>query len=316
MRELSFKVGRLFGISIHVHWLLAFMIAVRLLQSLEGGAAGFRWELLISSFVFGVILLHELGHCFAGRRVGGGADRILMWPLGGLAYVHAPHQPMPQLIVAAGGPLVNLALILVLLPVMIYRQEGPASCLLEWGEIRSWTGALFAVNLDLLLFNLIPAYPLDGGRMLKSLLWMRFGEIRATLWVVYVGWVFGGLLVVVGLFGLELLLVFLGVWAIAQCENERRQLMDRGSGYLPDFPFESARRSWHAPVSGWWAERKERRARLFRERAARDRRDREQRVDELLEKVTRTGMASLTPKERRFLERASSHYRDRGNGRA
>ncbi|MGE3164402.1 MAG: site-2 protease family protein [Planctomycetota bacterium] len=306
---MSFKIGRLFGIPIYVHWLLVFMIVLRVLQSTRAGPEAVRWALVVSGFVFIVILAHEFGHCLAGRRVGGSADRILMWPLGGLAYVLAPRQPRAELIVAVGGPLVNVILLAVFLPILMYRGEAPASWLLEWGKIQSWPGALSAVNLDLLLFNLIPAIPLDGGRILKCILWFRIGEHRATLLSVYVGWVFGALMVLLGLIGLELLMVCLGIWVMAQGENQRRQLMDRSEGFVPEFRLDTA--PWHAPVTGWWTERRQRRERLRRERAARERIERERRVDELLEKVSRTGMAGLSAQERKFLEKASTHYRDR-----
>ena len=100
----SFRVGRLFGITIRVHILFVIWIAWRLIASGDG----WQFHAAFLGMLFGIVLLHEFGHCFGARSVGGFAENILMWPLGGLAYAHAPMTPWAQFVTVASGPLVNV----------------------------------------------------------------------------------------------------------------------------------------------------------------------------------------------------------------
>ena len=99
----SFKVGRLFDINVRVHILFVIWIAFRLIS----GGGNWTEHAMFLGMLFGIVLLHEFGHCFGARSVGGDAENILMWPLGGLAYAHAPMTPWAQFVTVASGPAVN-----------------------------------------------------------------------------------------------------------------------------------------------------------------------------------------------------------------
>lgn len=199
----SFRVGRLFGVDLRVHVLFLVWIAFSLVT------AGQRWrsEALFLGLLFGIVLLHEFGHCFGARAVGGYAENILMWPLGGLAYAHAPMRPWPQFVTVAAGPLVNVLLCLLaattifilsggtLLPgvnplnldVHLVREASTGTVSLVQARWFPYLLTFYHVNLWLLAFNLLPIYPLDGGQLFHAILWPFLGLQRATVVACQVG---------------------------------------------------------------------------------------------------------------------------------
>ena len=137
--------------------------------------------------LFGIVTLHEFGHSLACRQVGGTAERIVLWPLGGVAYVIPPQRPGATLWSLAAGPLVNVALVPVLLGVVWLGRS------LGWPEshpdVFSLFRALFVMNAGILVFNLLPVYPLDGGQILRSLLWFGVGRARSLMAATLFGFV-------------------------------------------------------------------------------------------------------------------------------
>jgi Zn-dependent protease len=135
--------------------------------------------------LFAIVTLHEFGHAFACRSVGGRAERIVLWPLGGIAYVDPPQRPGATLWSLAAGPLVNLALAPVLfLLLVLARGAGWAGSAPDAFVLLL---ALNYINVGLLLFNLLPVYPLDGGQILRSLLWFVLGRARSLLVATAIG---------------------------------------------------------------------------------------------------------------------------------
>src|SRR6185369_4704585 len=139
--------------------------------------------------------MHEFGHSLACRSVGGQADQIVLWPLGGVAYVAPPPRPGATLWSIAAGPLVNV----VLLPILTVLRVLSRS--LGWAEsmpdAHALLRAVWLINLVLLLFNLLPIYPLDGGQILRSLLWFVLGRARSLLVATILGFV--GVIAFIGL---------------------------------------------------------------------------------------------------------------------
>ena len=139
--------------------------------------------------------LHEFGHSLACRQVGGQANQIVLWPLGGVAYVDPPPRPGATLWSIAAGPLVNVALI----PIII--GFGRLSLVLGWyaavPELRTLVHAIFYIDVGLLIFNILPIYPLDGGQILRALLWFVMGRGRSLMVATILG-----LIGVVGFIGL------------------------------------------------------------------------------------------------------------------
>jgi Zn-dependent protease len=134
------------------------------------------------------VLLHEFGHALACRQTGGQADTIVLWPLGGIAFVKPPPRPGAYLWSIAAGPLVNAVLfpLLTLLAVAVAR--------LHWRTVHpdfyNFVVTIFLINGVLLFFNLIPVYPLDGGQIVRGLLWLKIGPIRSLKVASIIG--FGG----------------------------------------------------------------------------------------------------------------------------
>ena len=170
----SFRLFTAFGIDVSLHWSW-FLIAVIQIQAMRGAFDGAYWHVLLYLSLFGIVLLHEFGHALACRSVGGVANHITLWPLGGIAYVQPPQRPGPVLWSIAAGPLVNVVLVPILFGASALLGTGigePAT------DLDVYLLYLNVINLFLLLFNILPIYPLDGGQIVQAILWFFLG--RAT----------------------------------------------------------------------------------------------------------------------------------------
>ncbi len=189
MRAGSIKLFRLFGITIYLHWtwFLVFLLGIG-----AGYYTTVFWGLLTIFALFTVVLMHEYGHALACRSVGGQADTIILWPLGGFAIVSPPWRPGAMLWSVAAGPLVNVFLIPITLGIWLFilNHLGVASGhtilqllinppLGELGDPPRFVYAICFLNFAILIFNLLPIYPLDGGKMLWSILWFFIGDAWA-----------------------------------------------------------------------------------------------------------------------------------------
>ncbi len=194
------------GIQIRMHYTFPLILIFAAIQfaSLTGrGLTGALFGVIVISILFVIVVLHELGHSIAAQSYGIQVKQIVLLPIGGLAQLaRMPEKPSQELVISAAGPLVNFALAAVLAVLgLAYGQELslqfgirlPAGITL--GAVFSY---VFAANLFLGLFNLLPAFPMDGGRILRSLLAMRIDYSRATRWAVTIG---QGLAVLMGLWG-------------------------------------------------------------------------------------------------------------------
>ncbi len=199
-RDGSFRLFRLAGIDVYLHWtwLLVAFFEIQYRGALREYDTRV-WNLIEYLSLFGIVLLHEFGHALACRQVGGIADRIVLWPLGGIAFVNPPPQPGAVLWSIAAGPLVNVCLVPVTAGLWF------ASALLHWGEIypdfTNYLSVMMGLNLTLLIFNLLPIYPLDGGQILQALLWFFVGRANSLIAVSILGLIGGS-----GLFILALVL--------------------------------------------------------------------------------------------------------------
>jgi Zn-dependent protease len=322
----SVSAGRYFGIRVRVHILFLAFIFFQLCEAwAKSGADGLRFTASVSLILFFSILLHEFGHCFAARAIGGEADEVLMWPLGGLAFVSVPRTPRDEFIATVWGPMVDVIICLATGAVLlVFRFNPPWNPFDFWAARVSgddvprwlfWTGVAFWLNWVLILFNIVPAFPMDGGRIFRSLLWHRLGHSKATLVAVQVGKVSAIIMGIVGLLAdKNLLLVGVAIFVYVSCEIERRML--EASEMMEDNPFgydfsqgytslaKSAPKV-KARQPGFWERWRRRRERIKRQRELDAQREEERRMDEILDKVHREGLDSLTDQERRFLHRAS-----------
>jgi Zn-dependent protease len=199
----SLRLLRAAGIDVYVHWSWL-LVAIVEIKSRSGHFRSLLWNVAEYLTMFAVVLMHEFGHALACRQVGGQADQIVLWPLGGVAFVTPPARPGATLWSIAAGPLVNLVLLAATLAVLTLVPVGHSDL---WLFLRSFA----FINAGLFLFNILPIYPLDGGQILRALLWFVVG--RATSLMVAAGL---GLVAVVSLLGVAVVRgsLWLGVMAI------------------------------------------------------------------------------------------------------
>jgi Zn-dependent protease len=189
----SLRIGRLLGVDVFVHWSWA-LVAFIEIQTRHNAYSTQAWNVAEYLALFLVVFLHEMGHALACRSVGGRADTILLWPLGGVAYVQPPPRPGALLWSIIAGPLVNLALLAVLTPAVIF-----SGVLHLPPDPHHFVVALWAINLVLFCFNMLPVYPLDGGQFAQALLWFLIGRARSLQVVSVIGIAAGAIGAVVAL---------------------------------------------------------------------------------------------------------------------
>lgn len=219
----SLRVGRIAGIPIEIHATFAVLLAVVGLTALfaGGGPAALFAELVFVVLVFGTVLLHELGHAFMGQQFGVHTHAITLLPIGGIARMDGTAaKPAHEILIALAGPAVNMALATVLLP-LVYAFSGPDALLTGHGLAAQ----LLWVNVGLALFNLIPAFPMDGGRVLRSTLRWHMDAAAASFTAATVGQVAAVGMGLVGLFTNPMLvLIAFFVWSAAEQEKRASNL--------------------------------------------------------------------------------------------
>jgi Zn-dependent protease len=190
----SFHLFKLLGINVYLHW--SWFLVAFLIVSIQFGHTytSLAWCVYEYLALFLIVLIHEFGHSLACRSVGGRADQILLWPLGGAAFVDPPQRPGATLWSIAAGPLVNVLLI----PIFTVARIVAAS--MHLGEtapnLENFITYVWAINIGLLCFNLLPIYPLDGGQILRSILWFFLGRARSLLVASWIGMIAGVLFLV------------------------------------------------------------------------------------------------------------------------
>ncbi|PYL90273.1 MAG: peptidase M50 [Verrucomicrobia bacterium] len=193
MRSGVIRLFRFAGIEVFLHFSW-FLVAAIYISGYIRRYESPVWGVLEYVSVFVIVLMHEFGHALACRQVGGIANRIVLWPLGGIAFVDPPRRPGAYLWSIAAGPLVNV----ILLPVLAFVSM-MAQASLPGSDVAVFFRDLNFINAVLLGFNLLPVFPLDGGQIVRGLLWFPFGEIRSLQISSVIGLVGGAILGIVGL---------------------------------------------------------------------------------------------------------------------
>ena len=222
----SFSIGRLTGIQIRVH--LTFLLFLAWVGFTDGVAGGWRAALqgiTLLCLVFTCVLLHELGHAWAARRFGIRTPDITLLPIGGLARLERiPERPVEEVGVALAGPAVSAALALVFGALSNFQLTSMESEGQGWDALPA---NLFTINTGLLAFNLIPAFPLDGGRVFRALLAIRLNYARATQIAAGAGQVLAVLLGAAGLLVPAPMLVFIAAFLFLGAGSEASQVAVR-----------------------------------------------------------------------------------------
>jgi Zn-dependent protease len=210
----SWKLGSAFGIGIYVHWsflLLPLFLVAR--NWLMGGPAPVAFLLLLVVGVFGCVVLHELGHALMARYFGIGTRDITLYPIGGVARLERlTDNPVEEVLIALAGPAVNVVIAAALFVPVVPLVGVMGLEALAAPTLPGLVFTLFLSNVILAVFNLIPAFPMDGGRVLRALLALGVGQLRATEIAAPVGMAVGALAVggMAILFQNPLLIVLLG----------------------------------------------------------------------------------------------------------
>ncbi len=186
IRKGSVHLFRFAGVDVFLHWSW-FLVALFEINARSGRYSSVAWNAAEYLALFAIVLLHEYGHALACRQVGGNADHIVLWPLGGVAYVDPPPRPGATLWSITAGPLVNVVLLVVITIVGISVKN--LGVWPDFPNLHALMRALWYINFGLLIFNLLPIYPLDGGQILRSLLWFVLGRARSLMAATIVGFV-------------------------------------------------------------------------------------------------------------------------------
>lgn len=232
----SLKIARIAGINVYLHWTFLILLAWIFISNLNAGQSASE-ALIGVAFIlalFACVVLHEFGHALAARRYGIQTQRITLLPIGGLAMLEKmPEKPSQELVVALAGPAVNVVIALLLAAYLaVAGLEFPTAQLEDPSQIslsKFFIPNLLIVNVLLFAFNLIPAFPMDGGRVLRAVLSMRYGRATATniaakigqflaIGFVFFGFMYDFWLIFIGLF------IYLGASGEASYETQRSLL--------------------------------------------------------------------------------------------
>lgn len=314
----SLSIGTYFGIRVRIHATFFWFIAITLLAGAgQSGLYVMRYRAISMGALFVIVLLHEFGHCFASRWVGGTPDDILMHPLGGLASANPPHRWGANLITVIGGPAVNV-LICIVAAALIYFVGGfwpdlnpfnPIPPRTLWAtSVTVYAWWIFYMSYYLFLFNMLPVYPFDGAQTFQSVLWWRIGYYRASMIAYNVGMGAAVLLAIValafGMLGMVIIAIFSGYYTY----QLKMALRDMGPhGMADDLDYSSSLRMDDQPRRRKLSRRSIKRA---QKRAAQEQAE-QAKIDAILDKVSAQGMQSLTWWEKRTLKKATERQRQR-----
>ncbi len=238
----SIQIAKLFGIPVQLHWSFGLIflgvLYIGFRDNMDWAAIGLLALLMLALFF--CVLLHEFGHALTARRYGVRTRDIILSPIGGVARLERlPEKPIQEFYVAIAGPLVNVGIIAALSPYFLFvpaeTMQEVQSLIQHYFGIRdrvftqnmtlldSFLFLLIALNGTLAVFNMLPAFPMDGGRVLRALLSMQLGRVQATRIAVYIGQFLAIVLVIYGLWwDFSPVVIFIGIFVFVTAANEYR----------------------------------------------------------------------------------------------
>ncbi len=226
----SYRIGRVAGTDIKVHVTFLLLLAwVAYSAFAAGGTAGAIADTAYIVALFGCVLLHEFGHILTARRFGVRTPDVILLPIGGVARLERiPSEPKQELLIALAGPVVTFVIAAALYAVARASGQSPALWPPTLGS-GSFAEQLMRINIWLLLFNLVPAFPMDGGRVLRSLLATRIGLVRATRIAGAVGQMLAVGMGLIGLFLPNPILVLIALFVFAGARTETASVENRAA---------------------------------------------------------------------------------------
>lgn len=336
----SLSLGRWGGIQVRLHALfLLFGVITIFLGTRSSDSDLVLYGAMSLGILFFSVLLHEFGHCYAAFRCGGHAEEIVLVPWGGMTQASVPREPQSELLTASAGPLVNLLIVLLTIPLLVFvgdvnllgllnplRPEfavDPAKAPIVFLKLTFW------LNWVLVLANLLPAFPFDGGRMLRAILWPWLGYRPAIVAVARVARLMAVLIcvfawlthdptvgtMIVPWFPLVLLALFLLFSAQQELVRLDHQDYDEdlfgydfSQGYTSlERPAEPPSSDRPGPMRRWLEKRRVEKEQQRRKQEAAE----ERRIDEILARLHGQGMKGLSAEDRALLHRVSARYRNR-----
>ena len=215
-------LGRISGIKLYVHWTFLLLIGWVIYSDIRSGldTENILWSLGFVFTIFGCVTLHELGHSLMAQRYHIRTRDITLLPIGGVASLESiPEKPKEELAVALAGPAVNVIIALILFP-FIYLGQSPTTFEGLGGINHSnFLTSLLSVNISLVVFNMITAFPMAGGRVLRALLGFKLNHTRATTIAARIGQVIAIIFVAVGFYG-NSFLIFIGIFIFMGAQTE------------------------------------------------------------------------------------------------
>lgn len=316
---LGFSLGTWLRTRVRVSLLFPLLVIV-CVQRLE-----MQVGLIVAGVLFVSVLVHEFAHILAARATGGEGDEILIWPLGGLAFARPGNSIGSELLTAAAGPFSNLVLCaaaMMTLAIMGAPFRTDVFHLLELPDAGGLAGLLpvvllmtAAINFKLLCLNLLPAVPLDGGQMALSIAKSWFEPPVARMRTLQLGQVVSLLLALAGVLLHDSFPVFLAFFLMVYNLHDyflalfSDQFEDSQFGQESSLGYAAMARSERESQPGLITRWKQKRLEQRLHREQQERAENERRLDELLDKVHREGMHSLSDSEKRFLSQTSEKYR-------
>ncbi|MEM1218159.1 MAG: site-2 protease family protein [Bacteroidota bacterium] len=241
----SFQIARIFDIPVKIHWTFLLLLLYLGIGNgyLEDNWIYGLWTTTIFLALFFCVLLHEFGHALTARRYGIITHDIILSPIGGVARLkNLPENPWEEFWVALAGPLVNFAIAFVLLPFTLWlylpeisnlvgyllQEESLKASLETTSFFRFFLPTILLLNIALGLFNLFPAYPMDGGRILRAGLAIRWGSVRATKIAARTGQVLAFVMFAFSFIREDLILAMIGAFVFVTASRELRRIKMEG----------------------------------------------------------------------------------------
>jgi Zn-dependent protease/CBS domain-containing protein len=225
----SLSLGKPFGIQVSVHWtfslLIAWIVFITMSQGLE------LMQILMHIFfvftLFGCVLLHELGHSLAAIKLGGKVQSITLLPIGGMAHIsEMPEKPREEFLISAAGPMVNIIIAGILWLYLAISPGNIADMEFEVITANNFIFMLLAANLFIVAFNLIPAFPMDGGRLFRSALSIKMDRLKATRIAKDIGQIFAIIFIFAGFF-INPFLIIIGLFIFLGAKGEYEMMKYR-----------------------------------------------------------------------------------------
>lgn len=223
----ALHIGTFAGIPVKIHWSFGFIVLLMAYIGFKDqlSAQGYLWLAVTVLSLFTCVVLHEYGHALTARRYGIKTMDILLTPIGGIARLSGmPKKPIQEFVIAIAGPLVNVAIMLVTMMYLYFAIDANSEELLEdliiidsFPELMLY---LFFLNSILFAFNLIPAFPMDGGRILRSLLSLRMSKLKATRIASVIGRIFAVLFLGLAIYMEQITLGFIAIFVFIMAQRE------------------------------------------------------------------------------------------------